>query len=137
MKSFLQQIKKDYPDINFIQKDYFKFSYPNKEIFYDLADDNFKLYLLHEVAHAELRHEMYKYDLELLNMERQAWELVKNKLAKKYKVSINQELIEQTLDSYRNWLYERSSCPRCGSVSYQDKKTFYHCLDCNHKWQNK
>ena len=50
-------------------------------IFY--ADTADSASLLHEVAHSSLNHAEYARDIELLQMERDAWEFTSSVLAKK------------------------------------------------------
>lgn len=65
-------------------------------------------------------------------MERAAWDKAKE-LAAKYDIEINQDLIEDELDSYRNWLHIKSRCKKCGLTRYQTKDGIYHCPHCEQK----
>jgi len=90
--------------------------------------------LLHELAHALLNHIDYSRDIELLVMERQAWDKAKE-LATKYDLEIEDEFIQSNLDTYRDWLHSRSTCPKCNANGLQIKSSLYHCLACNNKWR--
>lgn len=91
-------------------------------------------YLLHECGHALLGHAEYKRDIELLPMERAAWDeaLV---LAAQYTLAIDTDLIEDALDTYRDWLHARSLCPTCEATGIQTAPQTYTCLACHHKWR--
>ena len=62
-------------------------------------------------------------------MEREAWEKAR-KLASKYEVEFDDEVAEQELDSYRDWLDAKSRCPVCGLTRYQTPDGMYHCPKC-------
>lgn len=91
-------------------------------------------YLLHECGHALLGHAAYKRDIELIAMERAAWDeaLV---LAPRYGITVDEELVEDALDTYRDWLHARSLCPHCSATGVQTAAHVYSCLACHHKWQ--
>ncbi|HUY53071.1 MAG TPA: hypothetical protein VMV24_00650 [Candidatus Dormibacteraeota bacterium] len=89
--------------------------------------------MLHEVAHALMRHTNYASDLELLRLEVEAWDEAK-KLGDKLGLIINDDHIQDCLDTYRDWLHRRSTCPNCGIVCLQSTSTLYHCHNCNISW---
>jgi ribosomal protein L37AE/L43A len=91
--------------------------------------------LLHEVAHAILHHTDYTRDIDLLKMERDAWELASAALSEKYGVDITSELKEDMLDTYRNWLHKRSICPECQATGVQTASSLYNCLACKTSWR--
>jgi hypothetical protein len=67
-------------------------------------------------------------------MEVAAWEYAKE-LAKRYGVSIDEDHVQDCLDSYRDWLYKRSICPACGTKSIQqDQELQYQCFNCRSMW---
>jgi hypothetical protein len=90
--------------------------------------------LLHEVGHAILDHRTYAYDVYLLEMERAAWDKALT-LASLTGIKISDDVIEDALDTYRDWLHARSVCPRCGSTGVQDGQLNYTCLACRRKWR--
>jgi len=67
-------------------------------------------------------------------MERQAWDYT-IKLAPKYNVAISDDMVQLTLDSYRDWLHARSTCPNCKATGVQTEKYTYVCPACSRKWQ--
>ena len=66
--------------------------------------------MLHEVAHASLNHISYTSDLGLLRLEVEAWNEAK-KLARQLEIEIDDSHIQDCLDTYRDWLHRRSTCP--------------------------
>ena len=90
------------------------------------ATENAVWSLLHEIGHAELSHQSYNDDLELLMMEVAAWKQAKI-LAEAYHLVIDEHHIEECLDSYRDWLHKRSRCVECKTHSLQLDGTTYEC----------
>ena len=56
-------------------------------------------------------------------------------LAPEYDVAITDELIEESLDTYRDWLHSRSLCPHCNATGVQTATRHYQCLACHHAWR--
>lgn len=90
--------------------------------------------LLHEAAHALLDHQNYSSDIALLLLEVEAWERAKS-LGKELGIIIDEEHIQDCLDTYRDWLHQRSTCPRCSVVSLQVSTREYLCHNCDARWQ--
>lgn len=91
--------------------------------------------LLHEIAHAELGHNTYGLDIELIKHEVAAWQHAAEVLAPQFNLSIDQDLIEDSLDTYRRWLHDRSSCPNCGHNGLQTTQNTYNCSNCRCSWR--
>ncbi|MES2970958.1 MAG: hypothetical protein V4702_01390 [Patescibacteria group bacterium] len=89
--------------------------------------------LVHEVAHALLDHQSYQTDAGLLKLEVEAWEKARD-LGTKLDLSIDEEHIQECLNTYRDWLYARSTCPTCMLNSLQIDETTYQCLNCSTRW---
>jgi hypothetical protein len=132
--SILSSLKTNYPQFSFKQGDNFLWSSSDNTIYYDRASKNQAVFLLHELSHALLGHSSYKRDIQLITMERQAWDHT-IELAPKYNVAIEDEMVQSTLDSYRDWLHARSTCPSCKATGVQINKFAYVCSACNHKWR--
>ena len=98
----------------------------------DAADDTPAL-LLHEYSHALLRHTTYQRDIELIKIERAAWSTAQD-LAKQYTITIEDDLIESSLDTYRDWLHQRSQCPQCQATGIQADDNTYTCPACHSLW---
>jgi hypothetical protein len=133
ISSIVARLKRDFPHITFIKGDVFRWSPTECAVYYENSHDTTSL--LHEVAHAALKHTSYAYDIELLKMERQAWEFALSSLSKKYSVSIDREYVESMMDSYRDWLHDRSLCPSCQATGVQTRNNEYSCLACQSTWR--
>ncbi|MDQ5886136.1 MAG: hypothetical protein QG628_533 [Patescibacteria group bacterium] len=136
MNNLLSRLQNDYPDLTFVQGDSFYWSPQKNKIHYRFIDDTPESTwpLLHEVGHAQLGHRRYSTDFELLSLEIEAWEHAK-KLAIKYDQNIDEDHIQDCLDTYRDWLYKRSTCPKCTNNSLQIETDTYRCHNCNNKWR--
>lgn len=131
----LKQVKKDFPHIHFKPAQGFWWSAASATIYTDLEAEHNQEFTLHELSHALLGHNRYERDVELLKLERDAWEYAKNNLATKYKVFISENIIQDNLDTYRHWLHARSTCPECETIGVQTRERHYQCISCNHKWR--
>ena len=134
--SILLELAKAYPKVALKQAKQFYWSPKESTIYYNpsqLDADKGRWALLHEAAHAHLGHNRYSTDLELLIYEVKAWQKAKN-LGKKMGISIDQEHIESCLDTYRDWLYARSTCPTCELNGLQNENDRYTCLNCLTSW---
>lgn len=132
--SLLIQIQSNYTEFTFKPASRFSWSAAEHTVYYDPTADHAWMFLLHELAHGLLEHADYTRDIELLAMERQAWDRAKM-LAKEYDLEIDDELSDSTLDSYRDWLHTRSTCPICTATGLQIKKHTYSCPACGATWQ--
>ena len=133
----IDRLKADFPDIDFVESSRFSWHAGTNNISYAVIKHN-DLHgtwaLLHEVGHALLQHKDFNSDIELLKMEVAAWEQAKI-LGKKYSIDINEEYIQTCIDSYRDWLHVRSTCPSCHNRSLQTNKRTYRCLNCDSEWK--
>ncbi len=138
MELLLQKLKSHHPAIEFVPGSRFSWSPVKNQVVYKVPDDKLDKVsvwsLLHELAHALLGHNNFSSDFELLSLEAQAWSKA-NELAKKYGHTIDDDHIQDCLDTYRDWLYARSSCPFCSSCSLQTDSKTYACFNCGGSWQ--
>lgn len=133
----IASIKADYPSLLFIEDSSFFWSPADSSVHINpdrLTEESGIWSLLHEVAHSELGHATYSSDYELLAFEVAAWEKA-TELAKKYDHAIDDQHVEDCLDSYRDWLYARSTCPTCKLNSLQTEVNTYCCLNCECIWR--
>lgn len=128
-KIWLQQLQREYAQFKFRPGKKFAFRPPVTIIYATDEQDFWRLQLLHELGHARCEHKFFATDPERLKMEREAWEEAKN-LCKKYQVEYDEQVVEGMLDSYRDWLHQRSKCPDCGLTRYQTRDGKYHCPRC-------
>jgi hypothetical protein len=133
---FIGQIISDYPQFNFKAGIQEHWSPKTKTITYDGngSEQYIKYGILHELAHALLEHNSYRSDFELLKLESRAWQTAAE-LGQKYGVMIDDDHIQNCLDTYRDWLHRRSKCPECGMHVMQADATTYKCFNCSASWQ--
>ena len=131
----IESLQADYPILSFQKGDDFVWSPGQKTVFYAEDETNGTISLLHELAHALLGHDTYEHDIDLIAMETAAWGHVETVLAQKYAVVTDSTHIESHLDSYRDWLHQRSLCPTCGQTGLQTQTNRYSCMNCNGSWR--
>lgn len=132
--SLLPKLITDYPHLSFTSGDLFSWSPSKQTVFYNESDLENTTLLLHELSHGLLEHRRYSKDIELLAMEAAAWDKTLE-LAQAYGITLTPDLAEQNLDTYREWMHARSTCPHCEATGYQVKKDTYHCLACSGSWR--
>lgn len=133
MEELLTRVSADYPDVAFVEGTHFSWHAQKKHVSYKRTGAKSTWTLLHELGHALLGHADYTNDVELLQMEVAAWHKAKE-LAAHYGLSIDSDHIEDCLDTYRDWLHLRSTCPTCSSRSVQSTPRSYHCFNCQTDW---
>ncbi|HEY1085094.1 MAG TPA: hypothetical protein VGE34_00025 [Candidatus Saccharimonadales bacterium] len=133
--TLLESIPTLYPDIVFEAGEEFSWNPEKKTITFVADDPLLDAHLLHELSHAELNHESYSRDVELIAMERDAWQHARSTLAPKYSVDIDSDTIQDDLDTYRDWLHARSTCPKCSSNGIQTGDFEYTCVFCRNIWR--
>lgn len=131
--SLIKKLKTDFPQFNFCESDRYLWSHGENTIYF-VPKDKYVGFLLHELSHALLNHADYARDVELLAMERQAWDKAKA-LAIDYDLPLDEDFIQTNLDTYRDWLHSRSTCPTCKANGMQIARQSYKCLACNHEWR--
>lgn len=130
--SLIKNLKNDFPQFIFKESSSFLWSHNDNTIYYTNDNNDFS-FLFHELSHALLNHVEYNRDIELVAMEREAWDKAKE-IALNYDVILDDDYIQSNLDTYRDWMHERSTCPKCSASGMQIKKKSYKCLACNHQW---
>ena len=128
-RAFIARLSLDYPKFVFKESSRFSFR-PPKTINYSLSDDHFALQSLHELGHALSGHRSFDKLVQRLKMEREAWEKARS-LAPKYHISWDEDYAEDQLDTYRDWLHQKSKCPSCGQTRYQNKAGIWLCPNCD------
>lgn len=124
----IDRLKEDYPELRFREGVKFLFR-PPRTIVLCPGEANADLLILHEVGHALCGHRTFATDVERLKCEREAWEKARQ-LCLVYGVKYDEEIVEGELDSYREWLDQKSRCPRCGLTRFQTPDGVYHCPRC-------
>ncbi len=124
----LERLKVDYPDFCFRRGRKFAFR-PPRTIAVGPEEPDDALLLLHEMGHAILGHRDFKTDVGRIKMERAAWEKARE-LCDKYGVEYDEAVVERELDTYRDWLDQKSRCPDCGLTRFQTPDGEYRCPRC-------
>lgn len=133
--SLLRTLAHDFNQYTFRQGDTFMWSSSTSTIYHAPITAWQNIWsLLHEIAHAELNHTTYRLDVDLVNYEMRAWEYASAHLAPQYKLQIDNNYIQDHIDTYREWLHSRSTCPECGQNGIQTQNT-YRCINCRCLWR--
>ena len=132
IKSLIKLLCQDFPEINFTEAAMFYWNGTQKTVYFVPGNDIGQLF--HELAHGVLQHTTYHRDIELIAMEREAWTKA-IEIAKNYGLVIQEEIIENHMESYRDWLHARSTCPECNENGIQTSSDTYRCISCTAKWR--
>jgi hypothetical protein len=136
LDGLLARIASDYPELSFIESAHFAWHAGKQHVSYQKDSKNIEhgiFALLHELGHAILAHNNYKYDIELVQLEGAAWDQARV-LAEHYGVTLDENYIEDCLDTYRDWLHLRATCPNCFGRSLQASVSAYRCFNCQTEW---
>ncbi len=132
--SLVAKLRRDFPQFRFQNASVSRWSSQEKTIYYvKTASPRNQAILLHELGHALCNHTGYEQDIELLTLEREAWQTARS-LAATYGVPVDDDVIENHLDTYREWLHARSRCPHCHSAGVQRTSLEYYCVLCEKAW---
>ncbi len=132
--SLASKLSSDFPQFTFTASDTFRWDPTEKTVHYSNSSDDTSA-LLHELAHALLDHTSYNRDISLLRIEAEAWALATNQLSQVYHVVIADSTVQDALDTYRDWLHARSTCPTCRATGVQTTQYSYRCVVCSSKWK--
>jgi hypothetical protein len=135
MEKLIKKIKRDHPGLLFNSGRSHCWSPDKGQILYAGDEHDHSIEgLLHELGHARLDHKGYVSDLELLQKEVEAWQEATG-LASLYGVELDEEHVQDCLDTYRDWIYKRSQCPACKSTGLQENEQQYQCINCGSGWR--
>lgn len=132
-KSVLAHLKAVFPGVSFKPSDSFRWSAEKNTIYYDVSAEDPVWSLLHEAGHMMRGHSVYNSDYTLVRMEVEAWDSAR-KLANELGIVIDDDYIEDCIDSYRNWQFKRSSCPACAQTGVEKTNGHYICINCRNTW---
>ena len=132
--SLLSNLRASYSSIHFTPDSEFRWSPSEQTVFYAENEVAADALLLHELGHALSNHREYNRDVELVTMETEAWEAAQ-RIAEQEHVTIDTSVIEDHLDTYRDWLHARSVCPHCQSNGHQTGSDTYQCPACLQRWR--
>lgn len=98
---------------------------------------SFALQLLHELGHAVSKHYNYHLSIERLKLETEAWQIAKKifelhpEWRINYRLTFDQDFVELHLDTYRHWLHQKATCPKCGLTMFQNSNQTWLCPHCD------
>lgn len=136
LSSTLKRAILDHPQFSFKEAEVSRWSPVEQTIYYRPPEDLYGLFsFFHELGHAKLHHQDYEQDIELIRIENEAWSLGVE-IAEKYGCSPPDDIVDNALDSYREWLHARSRCPACNNPGVQQIDTGnYSCPLCSTVWR--
>ena len=134
ISSILEELRARLPETGFVAGDIFSWNPIAKEVTYNPTAECAVERLLHESGHALAGHKSYGKDITLLEMERDAWEQAK-KLGHELLITIDEDVAQNHLDDYRDWLHARSTCPNCQDTGIQTRSDTYACPACQNTWR--
>jgi hypothetical protein len=131
----VKKLRLDFPQFTFTAAEKAYWSPETHQVYYESRPDGqISIWsLLHELGHAILDHKSYSTDVDLLQKEVAAWSQA-TIIATSFKIRINEDYVQNCLETYRNWLYKRSTCPECGAHGIQNESRLYYCLNCKAQW---
>ncbi len=136
IEDLVKKLRLDYPEFSFASGARFAWDPKTKTIHYHIAKQpslQDKWTLIHELSHALLGHQDFSSDMQLLQMEVSAWHKAAE-LAPSYDLEIDSNYVEDCLDSYRDWLHSRATCPTCLERCLQTDQHTYACHNCRTSW---
>lgn len=134
LTDLLGKLSDRFPEVKFEVADVCRWDSAKNVVFYTPKHEYAVWSLLHETGHMLSNHQSYTSDLALLQMEVEAWSAAKS-LAGEYEIGIDENYIEDCIDSYRDWVHKRSTCPVCAQTGVEQKPGQYKCINCSHTWQ--
>jgi hypothetical protein len=136
MQKLLKTLQANHPQLRFTSGTSFLWSPETNEVFYKLGGTGERdiWALLHETGHALLGHQSYTSDVQLLKMEIEAWQKARQ-LGGELTIAIDENHIQDCLDTYRDWLNARALCPSCATRCLQQNSgKAYRCHNCHTSW---
>jgi hypothetical protein len=134
MEKLIAKLQADYPQFTFIAGRIASWSPKHKRVAYvDITEDASIWAALHELGHALAGHTTYESDVVLIRKETEAWQKALE-ISPHYDIHIDDEHVQNCLDTYRDWLYKRSTCPACEGHGIQEAHDTYSCYNCTTTW---
>ena len=121
-------------EIHIVEGEHFGWNHDKGEITIDPDAADAPWLFLHEIGHAVLDHKTYSRDIELIAHERDAWEKARE-LANSLMLEIPEDTVQDHLDTYRDWMHARSTCPTCEATGFQSEDSTYSCIECKGRWR--
>ncbi|MBQ9018160.1 hypothetical protein IJ117_00115 [Candidatus Saccharibacteria bacterium] len=128
-KVLFDRVKKDHPEVIFRSGRKFLFK-PPKTIVLGPDEPNSSLLLLHELGHYLSSHRDFCTQADRIRCEIEAWRVARS-LCDRYKVCYDEDVVENELETYREWLDSVARCPKCRLVRVQTPDGKWHCPRCD------
>jgi len=137
LEKLVAKISTNHPELQLTPGERFQFS-PPSTLYYDpqSTEERADLLLLHELGHYLIQKTDYTSDIELVEIESQAWAKART-ICPDYGLQYDEDFAEDHLDSYRDWLHITSLCKNCNLAGYQDSTQLYHCPLCGATWESR
>ena len=129
LSDLISRLVGDFPDFRFVRGDKFMFQ-PPQTIIVGPDEPDSSLLVLHELGHALNGDFSFNTEVERLKIEVAAWEKARE-LAARYSVEFDEEVMQRELDTYRDFLHQKSRCPKCGLTRFQTVDGVFHCPRCD------
>lgn len=130
--NFIAKLKKDFPDFRFISGRRFSFRPPKTIVIGPDEGDKTLMLLFHELGHALSGRYAYQTSVERLKIETIAWQTGKKAYQKYSELPPwDDDFVEETLDTYRDWLHQKSKCPSCKLTMVQTEAGKWVCPFCD------
>ena len=130
---YLAELQARYPEVRWVAGKRFSFR-PPRTIQLGEPQPHYLQLALHELGHCLAGHRDFRTDIGRLQLEREAWERAhtvwQELRLKEQGIDWDADFVEAELDTYRDWLHTKSSCPRCGATRFQTIDGVYHCPFC-------
>ena len=130
--SLLERLSRDYPNLKFVEGARFSFRPPKTIVIGPDEGEKTPMLLFHELGHALSKKYSYALKIERLKIEVAAWQAGKEAYQKYPELPPwDDEFVEDALDTYRDWLHNKSICKTCGLTMYQTPDKSWLCPFCN------
>ena len=123
------RLKRDFPKVRFVTGRRFEFR-PPRTVVIGPDEVHAEMLLLHELGHALTERYTFETEVERIRIEAEAWEKARQ-LATQYGVLFDEETAQDELDTYRDWLHQKSRCPKCGLTRFQVAGGGFYCPRCD------
>lgn len=133
LNSLVSRLQRDYPEFHFVYGKRFSFRPPKTIVIGPDEGKNTPLLVFHELGHAISGEYSYALSIERLKIESLAWQEGKKAYQNYQDLALpawDDSFVEDNLDTYRNWLHQKSKCPSCGLTRYQDANQKWCCPYC-------
>lgn len=137
MDDLITSLEQDFPDLHFTYGKRFSFRPPKTIVIGPDEGEKTPMLLFHELGHALSGKHSYKTAVERLKIESIAWSEGKKAYERclvsgRYSLpDWDDDFVEESLDTYRDWLHSKSKCKNCGLTMFQNQDGTWECPYCS------